>query len=282
MQSIMEEVFLRFPHLSESIFGSLKSEFLAKSKEVCRSWYQYLGDQKFFQTRASKVKLVIETVEKLGQIPERVIVSTIVRNMFDLETRKTIINFARYGKFGLVNSNIKKNIKLMYDRQPFFIATLLGHFEVVKYLVDNLEDKNPILDSYAQCTALHFAAIHGRIDIVKYIMSNVMDINPMDRNGNTPLHYAASGNTHNMNGNKFEVVQYIMKKLPNHIPKNNLGMTPLHVAASNGQLIIFKYIIENVVETNPMDKYGKTPIDLANEEKNLEIVRVASNYWVQL
>ena len=34
-QSSMEEVFLRFPHLSENIFDSLNSESLAKSKEVC-------------------------------------------------------------------------------------------------------------------------------------------------------------------------------------------------------------------------------------------------------
>ena len=41
--------------------------------------------------------------------------------------------------------------------------------------MDNLEDKNPILNSYFKDTALHIAAIHGRIDVVKYIMSNVLD-----------------------------------------------------------------------------------------------------------
>ena len=279
-QSSMDEVFLRFPHLSETIFDSLNSESLAKSKEVCRSWDEYLDDQNFLHTRADKVKEVIETVEKLGQIPERVIpiVSITVKNTFDLETRKTIINGARNGNFGLVHTKIMKNISFMYDEQPFLIATVLGHFEIVKYLVDNLEEKNPIVSSYAGLTPLHIASIHGGIDAVKYIMSNVLDINPTDKTGETPLHYAAHGNTLNINGNKLEVVQYIMKKLVNNSPKNNAGRTPLHVAAANGQLIIFKYIIENVVEKNLKDNYGNTPIDLAREGKYWEIVTVASKY----
>ena len=278
----MEEVFLRFSHLIENIFDSLNSESFAKSKEVSRSWDEYLDDQKFLQIRASKVKLVIETVEKFGQVPERKILSRPVKNTFDLETRKTIINEARNGNFNLVHTYIMNNLDYMYHGQPFLFATTYCHFEVVKYLVDNLEDKNPILNSYFKDTALHIAAIHGRIDVVKYIMSNVLDINPVDRNGDTPLHYAARGNTLNTNGNKLEVVQYIMKKLVNNSPKNNVGRTSLHIAAASGQLVIFKYIIENVVETNPMDKYGKTPIDLAHEGKHWEIVKVASNYWVQL
>ena len=64
----MDEVFLRFPRLSKNIFDSLNSESLAKSKEVCISWYQYLDDQKFLQTRANKVKEIIDTVEKLGHV----------------------------------------------------------------------------------------------------------------------------------------------------------------------------------------------------------------------
>ena len=281
----MEEVFLRFPHLSEIIFDSLNSESLAKSKVVSRSWDEYLDDQKFLQTRANKVKFVIETVEKLGQIPERNengIISTNVKNTFDMETRKTIINEARNGNFGFVHTNIMKKIDLMYNGYPLLIATVLGHFEVVKYLLNNLEDKNPMIDSYTRLTPLHIASINGRTDIVNYIMSNVLDINPKDRNGDTPLHYATLGNKSNMNGNRLEIIQYVMEKLEDNNPKNKAGRTPLHVAAASGQLIIFKYIIENVIERNPMDKYGKTPIDLAHEGKHWEIVKVASKYWVQL
>ena len=115
MQSTMEEVFLRFPHLSENIFGSLKSEFLAKSKLVCRSWYNYLDDQKFLQIRADKVKLVIETVEKFGHIAKGHIAKYKLPTIsFEIETRKEIINDARNGNFDLVHAKIMNNIDWLY------------------------------------------------------------------------------------------------------------------------------------------------------------------------
>ena len=52
----MEEVFLRFPHLSETIFDLLDNKSLAKSKKVNKSWYFYLDSQKFLQTRIRKAK----------------------------------------------------------------------------------------------------------------------------------------------------------------------------------------------------------------------------------
>ena len=57
----MEEAFLRFPHLSETIFDLLDNKSLAASKEVSKSWYFYLDSQKFLQTRiikANKIKLI--------------------------------------------------------------------------------------------------------------------------------------------------------------------------------------------------------------------------------
>ena len=132
MQSTMEEVFLRFPHLSENIFGSLKSEFLAKSKEVCRSWYDYLDDQKFLQIRADKVKLVIETVEKFEHIPkDQQAYYEIPNTTFEIETKKAIINcratpfptndqltaflFELHNQ-AIVNKNTIPNIPLSIDR----------------------------------------------------------------------------------------------------------------------------------------------------------------------
>ena len=280
---MMEEVFLRFPHLSENIFGSLKCEFLAKSKEVCRSWYDYLDDQKFLEIRANKVKLVIETVEQLGNLAKVYQPNyQLPKKSFNIETKKLMINDARNGNFDLVHEKIMQNLTLLYyPMNPFLDAAISGHFVVAKYLVDNalLEyDKNPFIDASYRVTPLHIASVHGRIDIVKYIMSNIADVNPKDWNGDTPLHYAARGNKHNMNGNKLEVVQYIMEKLEDNCPKNHIGKTPIHVAAANGQLDIFKYIIENVFEKNPADVNGNTPIDLASEGKYWEIVTEASKY----
>ena len=258
----MEEVFLRFSHLSENIFQLLNIESLAKSKEVCISWYQYLDDQKFLHARAIKIKSVIETVKKLGHVQK----DYPRENTLNIETSKQIIDDARNWNFDLVHDKIMKSINFMYHETfyrgayfyhglPFFIAAYEGHFEVVKYLVDNLEDKNPKSDNHFGETPLHTAAStvdstysiksFNRINVLKYIMSNILDVNPKDNFGNTPLHYAACGGE-------------------------------LHCY---GRLAVFKYIIENVAEKNPSNNDGKTPLDLACAQRDWEIVKIATKYW---
>ena len=119
----MEEVFLRFPHLSEIIFDSLNCESLAKSREVCRSWYQYLDKQKFLHSRAEKVKEIIETVEMFEQI-SRLQISKEWKNPFDMKTKKTIIDDARNCHFDLVHAKIMKNIDAMNTTEKAFFREL--------------------------------------------------------------------------------------------------------------------------------------------------------------
>ena len=61
----MEEIFLRFNHLSEAIFKSLDNQSLANCKEVSKGWYLYLDTQKFVKPRIIKanIKKVREAVE---------------------------------------------------------------------------------------------------------------------------------------------------------------------------------------------------------------------------
>jgi hypothetical protein len=66
----MEELFLRFSHLSETIFDSLDNQSVANCKEVGKSWYFYLDTQKFLQSRIIKanIKKVDEAVKIVKDI----------------------------------------------------------------------------------------------------------------------------------------------------------------------------------------------------------------------
>ena len=59
----MEELNLRFQHISEQIFICLDNESLVNSQEVCRSWNIYLNGQKFLQAR-----IILETVKKTHKV----------------------------------------------------------------------------------------------------------------------------------------------------------------------------------------------------------------------
>ena len=45
-QREMEKNFERFPHLTKLIFSQLNNESLVKSKEVDKTWKNYINDQK--------------------------------------------------------------------------------------------------------------------------------------------------------------------------------------------------------------------------------------------
>ena len=47
----MDNLILRFSHLDEKIFNSLKNETVAKCKETSKIWHNYLDAQKFVQIR---------------------------------------------------------------------------------------------------------------------------------------------------------------------------------------------------------------------------------------
>ena len=51
----MEEIILRFPHLGESIFEQLDNESLAKSREVCDFWKNFVEGQTFYNLRLMRL-----------------------------------------------------------------------------------------------------------------------------------------------------------------------------------------------------------------------------------
>ena len=57
-------------------------------------------------------------------------------------------------------------------------------------------------------------------------------------------------------------------------------MTPLHCAAVNGRGQTYKLIIKHVEDKNPTNFLGQTPLDFADEHKNIQQIykTVLSNH----
>ena len=89
---------------------------------------------------------------------------------------------------------------------PLHFAAQVGHTEIVKYIMDNIEDKCP-KDHYGQ-TPLHYAASsHGNLDAFIYIIENVPEKSPRDNYGKTPLDLARERNL-------FGIVKYMATNYP--------------------------------------------------------------------
>ena len=133
-------------------------------------------------------------------------------------------------------------------------------------------------------TPLHEAASRGNFDICKFIIDQVDDKNPVNKSGHTPFHIAANydGDSSQIVGH-FEICQLIFEATGFQNPSNEYGETPLHSAASNGNLKICEMIIEKLVDKNPAwissysrwDGYNNgTPLHRAAREGHFEICKL--------
>ena len=172
---------------------------------------------------------------------------------------------------------------------PLHIAAKNGHLSICKIIIasKNVKDKNPAQSPYGY-TPLHYAAENGHISVCQLILNKVVNKNPPTQKtfvdnkpyqvagrklGETPLHKAAS------NGH-FEIFVMIASRVKDKNPPMQFGQTPLHLAAKNGHMEICKYLATHLFttgkNTNPKDKYGKTPIDYA---ERIEIKRYLNSTW---
>ena len=274
----MEEVFQRFPHLIDGIFKSLDNETLANSAEVSRFWYAYIDYQNFHRNR--RIEMIQETIRKFHQLHIE------FRKSFDTTHVQNILNAARMGDFETVQKSMIEGISIVHHKNDFIedFSTLHwaagnGYFDVVKYIVDITEDKNP-RDAHGD-RPLHYAAIKGHLDTLKYLVDKEvksriagpyknLDRNPRNNTGYTPLHEAA------LRGH-LGIVMYLVDRIDNKNPRDNIGTTPLHEAAKEGHIDVVKYIVANIDEKNPSDKQGNTPRKLAISNQHFDIAKLLNS-----
>ena len=132
-----------------------------------------------------------------------------------------------------------------------------GDLGKVKYLVEvEHVDPHSCRDSEYDATPLHWASIYGHLDIVRYLVEEQQcDVECRDKYGGTPLHCAALG------GRLDIVQYLISERGCDPMCRGQYGSTPLHHACQEGKLNVVKYLVEDVkVELSCRDEYDATPL----------------------
>jgi ankyrin repeat protein len=195
---------------------------------------------------------------------------------------------------------------------PLHLAAQEGHLEVYQCIFERVRDKNPfdIFNQspivYAQdekmCrlivdtatnpnpenhfgnSPLHLAASTGDLIKCKVIMECLMDKHPRNCYGETPLHFLAlklhnptmcslsyshlnPRNSSDLISDYLEVYKYILKNVLDKNPTDNTGQTPLHVAL-NGRLTRQRCSLVNVNLNKEVIKFILENIDIKNPEDN--------------
>ena len=101
--------------------------------------------------------------------------------------------------------------------------------------------------------------------------NNMENKNPTCKFYGTALHRVTSNN-------KFSFFKLIYEKVENKSPKDTPESenTPLHIAAENGCSKITRFILKNsnADNINRPNKYGKTPLNLAEENDHKDICKL--------
>ena len=155
----MEEVVLRFPHLSEKIFAQLDNLGLSRCREVSKTWKTFLDQRKFFHIRS-----IQSSFEKKHKIEEP------WKKFFNDSNTEMIILLSSAVKEVYSNDafwNIKKEI------DPLHVAAIWGQKFLYKYIKEKVGDENR--KSNLGFTPFHFAAESGHLNLWEYIMENLKD-----------------------------------------------------------------------------------------------------------
>jgi len=122
-------------------------------------------------------------------------------------------------------------------------ASEFFYLPLLVFMIENgtgidTEDKNGF-------TPLHYAARNGHLSVVEYLVNQKANINAKTCNDCTPLHYAA-------NNGHLSVVEYLINQKAdiNAKSKGYPNGTPLHLAAHNGYLSVVEYLVNQKVDIN--------------------------------
>ena len=171
---------------------------------------------------------------------------------------------------------------------PLTAACDKGCLEVVKYLVQSGASVN-LAEREKKDSPLTAACGSGHIFIAMYLLFEIKDLdaNICDSFRNSALHYAVSCYKRN-NGrtrlhdaclendlDKVWEIAYKKEYLINR--QDNGGYTPLHYAcmSNNASSIVITLMLMGADETS-VNLFGQTPVDVANEMKNNDLVEFLS------
>ena len=187
-------------------------------------------------------------------------------------------NFGRYISDSEIDPKTKKITKLpdvvMYNIAIAYSLAKAGADTKVK----TADGKNAIAYCiYSNAGDTDEAGIYVCIHAIELLQKLKISINEADNNGNTPLLIAVANRHQLLRGflvtNKplpsFPIVKHLVASVADVNAVNSQGVTPLMLAAQTDNLEIVKYLVEHGAKVSTKCKKGKTAIDYANEMKRL-------------
>lgn len=196
---------------------------------------------------------------------------------------------------GNINSASMQTPKKIYMHEkgstPLIIATILGHFDLVKFLVNQGADIEA-KDQQGR-TSLLFAiknTFENVVAVLKpgednekkflamadFFISHGADINCQDINGGSPLLYV----THS---GSFAAMKYLIEKGADVNRENNKGMTPIIIAVKDNKLEKVQLLINSgTLDLNKKESLGRPPLWFSVQNTGMECAKLLIDHGADI
>jgi len=115
-------------------------------------------------------------------------------------------------------------------------------------------------------TALSISSMNGDLEIVKYLIKEGANVNLIDKEYYSPLYYA-------VDKNHIEIVKALLENGASITIEKESTFIPIERAAVNSCIEIIDLLISYGVDVNsPSNYYNRTPLMLASERGEIEVV----------
>ena len=278
----LENIFVRFPHLTEAIFGELDIPSLSLCREWNKMWKENLENSRIFRrvyikwinniTKLFDRKFKREWRQILVKIPLEIL-KNLSSGVFSFERSRKNCQYSPLHaavQYGCIHGDLsvfqyilaRTGTGACNGLTPLHIAAELSNLEITKQILKKVNGK--ISSDNSGMTPHHYAALNGDLDMFKTLFDHFTD-KIQTSNGVTPLYYAAKHG-------RLDICKYIITNSSQLSSKYKSGDTPLHIAAKEGHLEVCKLLFRKIEIKNPQNGSGKTPLQLASENNHWKVV----------
>lgn len=177
--------------------------------------------------------------------------------------RTPLINACQHGYFDIAKVLLQHKAKYYVpeiEDTPLMISSQEGHLEIVNLVLDSQQCKDEDLAS-----SLFLATIFGRVEIIKILIEKGVEIDCRDENGSTPLLLSCELGHVNC-------ARILLQNGASPNVCNDRGETCLHKSI-NESFEIVSLLLEYNCNPNQFSGNGMSPLCLAIQSKNIDIVR---------
>lgn len=184
---------------------------------------------------------------------------------------------SKLGKENIIKALIKKGCHInrlnIYNENALCYALLKGSLGIVKLLIESGISTN--IDTNEGLKLEHYAVRSGNFDIIEYLYKkNLFKTNVVDIRGNTLLHYASKTNN-------IKIAKFLIKNNLYPYYKNNDMETALYDAVRYGSNDMIKFIIDNSIGIDFVNRFDETIFDVTKNNKVIGYIKnieASSNY----